>query len=63
MLPIDDEIWDDLFHGCAWSAFVEQARRGQDWPKSEVTRQRAYQLYEDELARRNRRKGKNISSG
>ena len=44
------DILDDLFHGCALSAYIEQAVAHQDWPDSELTRRRAYQLYESELA-------------
>lgn len=39
---------DCFFHACALSAFIEQARAQQGWPDAEATRQRAYQLYEDE---------------
>jgi len=51
-----DEILDGLFHGCALSAFLEQARAQQGWPDMEATRMRAYQLYEAALAEKNRRK-------
>jgi hypothetical protein len=51
----DDDILDDLFHGCAISAFVEQAIKQGGPPDSEATRQRAYQLYEDALAAKNSR--------
>lgn len=46
-----DEL-DDLFHGCAFAAFVEQAVELGAWPSSEATRRRAYQLYEQALASR-----------
>ena len=49
----DDDILDDLFFGCALSAFLEQAHAQQGWPDSEATRRRAYQLYEEALAERN----------
>ena len=45
-----DDILDDLFHGCAFAAFVEQATAGQGPPCPEMTRRRAYQLYEEALA-------------
>jgi hypothetical protein len=45
-------ILDDLFHGCALVAFVEQSRQEQGWPQPEATRQRAYDLYERLLASR-----------
>ena len=49
----DDDILDDLFLGCALSAFLEQAHAQQGWPDPEATRRRAYQLYEEALAERN----------
>jgi hypothetical protein len=52
-----DDILDDLFHGCAWTAYLEVWRRtGQFPPDSEATRIRAYQLYEEALTEKNRRK-------
>jgi hypothetical protein len=48
-----DAILDDLFHGCALTAFVEQAMAQQDWPDSESTRQRAFKTYEDALKEKN----------
>jgi len=33
-----DEILDDVFHGCAWAAFVDQAVRQRGWPDPEATR-------------------------
>ncbi len=48
-----DDILNDLFHGCALLAFVEQATAEQGWPSSEGTRVRAYQLYEEALASKN----------
>lgn len=50
-----DEILDDLFHACAFTAFLEQARAQQGWPDSNATRQRAYRLYEQALAEKNGR--------
>ena len=49
-----DELLDDLFHGCAFAAFVEEARAAQGSPDPEPTRQRAYAIYEAELAARSR---------
>ena len=46
---------DDLFHGCALRAFVEQAERQQGWPDPEETRRLAYRYYEEALARSRRR--------
>ena len=50
----DNSILDDLFHGCALAAFLEEAQARQDWPDSEATRLRAYRYYEDALAEKNR---------
>ena len=47
---------DDLFHACALRAYLEQAAVQQTWPRSDLTRQRAFCLYEQELARKNRTK-------
>ena len=49
MITLDPEIFDDLFHGCAWAAFLEQAALQQGTPCPEQTRRRAYQLYEEAL--------------
>ncbi len=48
-----DEILDDLFHGCAFAAFMEQAALAGGIPCPEMTRRRAFQLYEQALALRN----------
>ena len=50
---IGDDILDDLFHGCALAAFLEQAHAQQGWPDAEATRQLAYRMYEEALADRN----------
>lgn len=47
-----DDIWDDLFHACAWQAYLEQASIAGGPPDSEATRQRAYVLYEQALVER-----------
>jgi len=47
------DILDDLFHGCALDAFLEQAAGEQGWPDVEATRRRAYQIYEECLAVKN----------
>jgi hypothetical protein len=54
MTEADNGILDDLFQACALTAFLEQAQAEQNWPNSEATRRRAYQLYEEALADRNR---------
>jgi hypothetical protein len=45
-----DPFLDEPFHAIAFTAFVEQAIEEQGWPDPEKTRQRAYRLYEEELA-------------
>jgi hypothetical protein len=49
MTELDPAIFDDAFHGCAWAAYVEQARIEQNWPDSEATRRRACRHYENEI--------------
>ncbi|EAQ81500.1 hypothetical protein DSM3645_28002 [Blastopirellula marina DSM 3645] len=51
----DDDFWDDLFLGCAFAAFVDQAAIEGGPPDQEATRRRAYAYYEEELAARNHR--------
>lgn len=48
-----DSILDDLFHGCAIAAFVEQASAERGWPEPEATRQLAFRRYEEALAEKN----------
>ncbi len=48
-----DEILDDLFHACALAAFLEQAAEQGGWPDPELTRLRAYRMYEEALAEKN----------
>jgi hypothetical protein len=52
-----DEILDDLFHGCAVAAFVDQAVAQGGPPDREATRLRAYRYYEEALAEKNRQEG------
>lgn len=47
-----DDVLDDLFHGCALAAFVEQAKLAEDWPNPEQVRRRACNLYDKALAER-----------
>ncbi len=47
-----DDIFDDLFHGCAWQAYLEQVAIEGGPPDCEATRQGAYELYEAALAER-----------
>ena len=52
-----EDIWDSLFHGCAIRAYLETYARTKHFPPdSETTRLRAYQLYEEALAEKNRSK-------
>jgi len=51
-----NDIWDDLFLGCAFAAYVDQSIEEGGTPSRERTRIRAYRYYEDELAIRNGRK-------
>lgn len=46
-------ILDDLYLGCALTAFLQVAFEQGAMPDAEVTRRRAYQLYEDSLRARN----------
>jgi hypothetical protein len=48
-----DGILDDLFHGCAWAAYLDQAQAEQGRPDSEATRRRAFRYFEEELAKKN----------
>jgi len=53
---LDDSFLDDPFHGAAWAAFAELYRETGGMPDSEATRIRAYRIYEEELAGKNREK-------
>jgi hypothetical protein len=48
-----DDILDDLFLGCALTAFLQVAIKQRAMPDTEITRRRAYQLYEGALRARN----------
>lgn len=49
-MPLDDDLWDDLFHGCAWHAYLEIVHRtGKFPPDPEQTRRRACELFEQQL--------------
>ena len=53
-----NDILDDVFHGCAVAAYVDQMIVDQHWPPDEeATRRRAYAYYEAELAKKNRARG------
>jgi hypothetical protein len=47
-----DDILDDLFHGCAFAAYVELAVACGGVPDMEATRLLAFRYYEEELARK-----------
>ena len=49
----DDPMWDDLFHGCSFAAFVSEARTARGWPDSKAVKRKAYAMYEAELERKN----------
>jgi hypothetical protein len=52
-----DDVLDSLFHDCALRAYMEiYAQTRQFPPDSETTRQRAFRLYEEALAEKNRHK-------
>jgi hypothetical protein len=52
-----DDFWDDLFHNSAWAAYLQVMHEsGQFPPDSEATRRLAFRLYEEALAKKNRRK-------
>jgi hypothetical protein len=44
-----DDVLDDLFHGCALAAYLQQASAQRGWPDCEATRCRAFALYEQAL--------------
>lgn len=54
---LDPDIFDDLFQGCAFDAFVEEAHVARGIPCPTKTRQRAYRYYEAALAEKNRSPG------
>ncbi|HWG41180.1 MAG TPA: hypothetical protein VN688_00220 [Gemmataceae bacterium] len=59
-----DSLLDDTFHFSALRAYMEVwCQTGQFPPDSETTRRRAYQLYEEALAEKNRDKQPQNSDG
>lgn len=48
-----DDILDDLFHGVALAAFMEESRLAGCYPCPNKTRLRANQLYEKSLTEKN----------
>ncbi len=49
-----DELLNELFHGCALAAFVDQAVAEGGPPDSEAVRKRAYRYYEQSLTDKQR---------
>lgn len=45
-----DAFMEDMFLGCAFAAFVEEAAKASGPPCPDATRQRAYRYYEQQLA-------------
>ena len=57
--PEHDDILDNLWHGSAWAAYLDQmAEEGRFPPDREATRRRAYDYYEEALAEKHRRKSR-----
>lgn len=53
MISDPDNVLDDVFHGCAFRAYLEIcAETGHFPPDSEATRQRAYRYYEEAIVDR-----------
>jgi hypothetical protein len=48
-MTLDDPMWDDLFHGLAFSAFVLVAQAHGGPPPSDEVRKLTYGLYEGHL--------------
>lgn len=47
---LEDCVLDDLFHGCAFAAYVELAIACRGVPDREAARRLAFRYYEEELA-------------
>lgn len=60
-MPLSDDILDDLFHGCAFAAYVEEAVACGGPPCEEKTRRRAFRLYEETLAEGRKRSDANAA--
>ncbi|MGE3777852.1 MAG: hypothetical protein AB7F89_11745 [Pirellulaceae bacterium] len=52
-MPELDDILDDLFHGAAFAAYLDEAALAKGPPCPQKTRQRAYRYYEEWLAEKN----------
>lgn len=53
MSDAEDDVLDDLFHSCAFAAYVELAISCRGVPDIEATRRLAYRYYEEALAGHN----------
>ena len=49
----DDYILDDIFHGCAFAAYLQLALASKNWPDVEHTRRLAFRIYEEGLTEKN----------
>lgn len=58
-----DDILDSLFHGSALAAFLDQAEVERGWPSVEGTRRRAFDDFEQELAKKNAAKNRGPQAG
>jgi hypothetical protein len=54
-VELDPAIFDDLFHGAAWAAYIEIAIATGAPPDCEAPRHLAFQYYEEALAERHER--------
>lgn len=62
-MALDPEIFDDLFHGCAFAAFVEERLRSEGTPCIERTRILAYRYYEEALVEKNNEPSESHETG
>ena len=46
-----DNLWDELFHSCAWEAYLTVASETGFPADSEKTKRLAYKLYEERIHR------------
>jgi hypothetical protein len=54
----NDDILDDLFHGCALAAYLDEMAVSGVWPPNcEATRRRAFRYYEEALDEKNGGRG------
>ena len=53
-----DDIMDDMFHGCALAAYIEEAAKAGGVPCSELTRRLAFRYFEAALAEKQGRRNR-----